>query len=46
MRRAMETLQILEKQRELFNDSMVGLNIDEINELVTISGVCEVLQSP
>ena len=44
LRRAAETLQILEKQKEIFNDLLSNLNILEINNLVTISDVCSVLQ--
>lgn len=44
LRRATETLQILEKQKEIFNDLMINLNILEINNLVTLSDVCGVLQ--
>jgi len=44
LRRAAETLQILEKQKEIFNDLIINLNILEINNLVTISDVCKVLQ--
>jgi len=44
LRRAAETLQILEKQKEIFNDLIVNINILEINNLVAISDVCKVLQ--
>ncbi len=44
LRRAAETLQILEKQKEIFNDLIVNIDILEINNLVTISDVCKVLQ--
>ncbi|MBR9701906.1 DNA integrity scanning protein DisA [Candidatus Pacearchaeota archaeon] len=44
LRRAAETLQILEKQKEIFNDSINNLNILEINNLVTMSDVCDILQ--
>ena len=44
LRRAAETLQILEKQRETFNDLMSNFNILEINGLVTIEDVSNVLQ--
>ncbi|MCK5043390.1 DNA integrity scanning diadenylate cyclase DisA [Candidatus Pacearchaeota archaeon] len=44
LRRAAETLQILEKQKDILNDIMININILEINNLVTISDVCEVLQ--
>jgi diadenylate cyclase len=44
LRRAAETLQILEKQKEIFNELISNLNILEVNNLVTISDVCSVLQ--
>lgn len=44
LRRAAETLQILEKEKEIFNDSLSRLNLLEINNLVMISDVCNVLQ--
>jgi diadenylate cyclase len=44
LRRAAETLQILEKQKDILNDILINFNILEINNLVTISDVCEVLQ--
>jgi len=44
LRRAAETLQILEKQKEIFNELLSNLNILEINNLVTISDVCSILQ--
>ncbi|MEN9626244.1 MAG: integrity scanning protein DisA [archaeon] len=44
LRRATETLQILEKQREIFNELQVNLNILEITNLVSIGDVCRVLQ--
>jgi len=44
LRRASETLQVLEKQREMFNDLIYNLNILEINNLVTINDVSEVFQ--
>lgn len=44
LRRATETLQILEKQKESFNDLLNNLNILEITGSVTISDVCSVLQ--
>jgi diadenylate cyclase len=34
----------LEKQREMFNDSLLNFNVLEINGLVTINDVCEILQ--
>lgn len=44
LRRAMEILQILEKQREIFNDLLSNLNVLEITNLVTINDVCSLLQ--
>jgi len=44
LRRAAETLQILEKQKEIFNDLLINLNILEINNLVTTSDISTVLQ--
>ncbi len=44
LRRASETLQVLEKQREMFNDLIFNLNILEINNLVTIDDVSGVFQ--
>ena len=44
LRRATETLQILEKQKEIFNDLVIHLNISEITNTVSISDVCSVLQ--
>jgi diadenylate cyclase len=44
LRRAAETLQILEKQKEVFNELLSNLNILEINNLCTTNDVCSVLQ--
>lgn len=44
LRRASETLQVLEKQREIFDYLMANLNILEMGGLVTINDVCNVLQ--
>ena len=44
LRRATETLQILEKQKEIFNDLISHLNVLEITNLVTIGEVSNVLQ--
>lgn len=44
LRRATETLQILEKQREIFNEILTNLNILEMTGLVSLSEVCQVLQ--
>lgn len=42
--RAVETLQILEKQREILDELLSNLNILEISGLVMVSDVCSVLQ--
>jgi len=44
LRRAAETLQILEKQKEIFNDLLYPLNLLEMNNLVTISDVGKILR--
>ena len=44
LRRASETLQILEKQKESFDDLLTNFNLLEINNLVTINDVCGILQ--
>lgn len=44
LRKATETLQILEKQVEIFDEALSHLNILEINNLVTISDICNILQ--
>jgi len=44
LRRATETLNILEKQREIFDDLLKNLNILEITKLVSIADVCSLLQ--
>ena len=44
LRRATETLQILEKQREIFNENLSNLNILEMTGLVSVFEVCQVLQ--
>lgn len=44
LRRASETLQVLEKQREMFDYLISNLNILEISGLVTINDICNVLQ--
>lgn len=44
LRRAAETLQILEKQREIYNGLIANLNLLEIENLVTINDLCSVLQ--
>ena len=45
LRRAAETLQILEKQKEIFNDLISHLNVLEITNLTTTNDVCNVMQS-
>lgn len=45
LRRAAETLQILEKQKDVFNDLFSHLNILEITNLVTMNDICNVLQT-
>jgi len=45
LRRAAETLQILEKQKEIFNDLISHLNVLEVTNLTTTSDVCNVMQS-
>jgi len=45
LRRAAETLQILEKQKDIFDDLVSHLNVLEITNLTTTSDVCNVLQS-
>ncbi|MEK6872268.1 MAG: DNA integrity scanning diadenylate cyclase DisA [Nanoarchaeota archaeon] len=44
LRRATETIQILEKQREIFNELIVNLNVLEITNLVSLADICRVLQ--
>jgi diadenylate cyclase len=44
LRRATETLQILEKQVDLFNDSLLNLNILELMNLVTVEEVASFIQ--
>jgi len=44
LRRATETLQILEKQREVFDELLTNLNVLEITNLVSIADVCTILQ--
>lgn len=45
LRRAAETLQILEKQKDIFNDLLSHLNILEITNLVSLSDVSNIFQS-
>jgi diadenylate cyclase len=44
LRRAAETLQILEKQRESYDDAMNNLNLLELRRMVTINDVSLVIQ--
>ena len=44
LRRASETLQILEKQRDLFDELISNLNLLELQRHSTINDVCAVLQ--
>ena len=44
MRRATETLQILEKQREVFDELMTNINLLEFNNLVSVADVCTILE--
>jgi diadenylate cyclase len=44
LRRAAETLQILEKQREVYNNLIANLNLLEIENFVTMNDLCSVLQ--
>jgi len=44
LRRASETLQILEKQRDVFDDLLDNLNSVELRKMSTINDVCLVLQ--
>ena len=45
LRRAADNLQILEKQKEIFEDNLSRLNILEITNLTTMVDVCSVLQT-
>ncbi len=44
LRRATETLRILEKQKEVFDELFTNLNILEITGLVSVSDICTILQ--
>ncbi|MFA5855717.1 MAG: DNA integrity scanning diadenylate cyclase DisA [Candidatus Pacearchaeota archaeon] len=44
LRRATETLQILEKQREVFNELITNLNVLEVTGLVSVADVCTILE--
>jgi len=44
LRRATETLRILEKQREVFDELLMNLNVLEVTNLVSIADICTILQ--
>jgi len=44
LRRAIESLQILEKQSEIFNDMLLKFNTLEFTKLVTLNDVCMLIQ--
>jgi len=44
LRRATETMQILEKQREVFDELILNINLLELNNMVSVSDVCSVLE--
>ncbi|MEM0465507.1 MAG: DNA integrity scanning diadenylate cyclase DisA [Candidatus Pacearchaeota archaeon] len=44
LRRATETMQILEKQREVFDELIINLNLLEINNMVSVADVCAILE--
>ena len=44
MRRSTETIQILEKQREVFDELITNLNLLEFNNLVSVADVCTILE--
>jgi len=44
LRRTTETLQILEKQKEVFNELIANLNVLEVTNLVSIADVCTILE--
>ena len=44
LRRATETLQILDKQKDVLNELIINLNLLEINNLVSVSDVCLILE--
>lgn len=44
LRRATETLQILEKQREIYDDLLTNINVLEVTGLVSVSDVSGILQ--
>jgi diadenylate cyclase len=44
LRRATETLQILEKQREVFDELITNMNLLELSNLVSVADVCKILE--
>jgi diadenylate cyclase len=44
LRRATETLQILEKQRDVFNELLTNMNLLELSGLVSVADVCKILE--
>ncbi len=44
LRRAAETVQILEKQKDALNEALNNLNLLELNRMVTINDVCTAIQ--
>jgi diadenylate cyclase len=44
LRRATETLQILEKQREVLDELVMNMNLLELSGLVSIADVCKILE--
>ena len=44
LRRAIDTLQILERQREVFDELLINLNVLEMTNLVSVGDVCSVIQ--
>jgi diadenylate cyclase len=44
LRRTTETLQILEKQRGVFDELLINLNVLEITNLISIADICTILQ--
>ena len=44
LRRATETLQILEKQREVFDELLNNLDVLEVTNLVSVADVCRILE--
>jgi len=44
LRRATETMQIVEKQREVFDELVINMNLLEINSMVSVGDVCSILE--